>query len=78
MRLFPTLARFDAAYFQAFKCTRKRLIDFPALWAYARRLYALPGVAETVRFDIYRQGYNSPNPNRNPHGIVPAAPAISW
>ena len=78
LRLFPTLARFDVAYFQAFKCTRNRLIDFPALWAYARRIYGLPGVAETVRFDIYRRGYNSPNPNRNPHGIVPAAPAIDW
>jgi len=73
LRLFPTLVRFDAAYVQAFKCARNRLVDFPNLWAYARRLYQRPGYAETVKFDIYRQGYNSPNPNRNPHGIVPVA-----
>lgn len=78
LRLVPTLVRFDAAYFQAFKCSRNRLIDFPHVWAYARRLYHRPGIAQTVRFDIYRQGYNSPSPLRNPHGIVPARPDIDW
>ena len=78
LRLIPTLVRFDVAYVQAFKCARNRLIDFEALWAYARCLYHLPGVADTVRFDIYRAGYNSPNPNRNPLGIVPIAPDIDW
>ncbi|MEM6490556.1 MAG: glutathione S-transferase C-terminal domain-containing protein [Pseudomonadota bacterium] len=78
LRLIPTLVRFDVAYVQAFKCTRNRLSDMPNLWAYARRLYHRPGVADAVRFDIYRQGYNSPSPKRNPHGIVPAAPAIDW
>lgn len=78
LRMIPTLVRFDAAYFQAFKCTRNRLIDFPNLWDYARRLYHRPGVAETVKFDIYRAGYNSPSPKRNPHGIVPVAPLIDW
>lgn len=78
LRMIPTLVRFDAAYFQAFKCSRNRLIDFPRLWLYARQLYWRPGVAETVRFDIYRAGYNSPSPKRNPHGIVPIAPAIDW
>lgn len=78
LRLIPTLVRFDAAYVQAFKCSRNRLVDFPHLWAFARRAYHRPGVADTVRFDIYRQGYNSPSPKRNPHGIVPVAPAIDW
>ncbi|MEM7546329.1 MAG: glutathione S-transferase C-terminal domain-containing protein [Pseudomonadota bacterium] len=78
LRLFPTLARFDVAYHTAFKCTRKRLIDYPELWDYARRIYALPGVKSTVKFDIYRQGYFSPSPKRNPLGIVATAPDISW
>lgn len=78
LRLFPTLVRFDAGYYTAFKCTRNRLIDFPNLWVYARRLYAMPGFARTVKFDIYRRGYNSPNPKRNPLGIVPAAPVQDW
>lgn len=78
LRLFPTLVRFDVGYFTAFKCSRNRLIDFDNLWAYARRLYAMPGFAETVKFDIYRRGYNSPSEKRNPLGIVPIAPAADW
>ncbi len=78
IRLFPTLARFDAAYFGAFKCNLRRLIDYPNLWRYARRFYALDGVAGTVDFDIYRRGYNSPSPKRNPYGIVPLGPDIDW
>jgi putative glutathione S-transferase len=78
IRLFPTLARFDVAYHYAFKCNIRRLMDYPSLWAYAREIHAMPGVAETVRFDIYKQGYFSPSEQRNPLGIVPAGPVIDW
>lgn len=78
LRLFPTLARFDVAYHTAFKCSRRRLIDYPNLWRYARQLHALPRVAETVKFDIYRPGYFSASDKRNPLGIIPVAPDISW
>ena len=78
LRLFPTLARFDVAYHYAFKCNLRRLIDYPALWTYARRIHAMPGVAETVRFEIYKQGYFSPSELRNPLGIVPKGPVIDW
>ncbi len=78
LRLFPTLARFDVAYHGAFKCNKRRLIDYPNLWAYAREIYQMPGVAETVRFEIYKQGYYSPSPLRNPLGIVPLGPDIDW
>ncbi|MEM6619289.1 MAG: glutathione S-transferase C-terminal domain-containing protein [Pseudomonadota bacterium] len=78
LRLFPTLARFDVAYHGAFKCNIRRLVDYPATWAYARRIYALPEVADTVRFDVYKAGYYSPSPQRNPLGIVPLGPEIDW
>lgn len=78
IRLFPTLARFDAAYWSAFKCNLRRLIDYPNLWAYARRFFALPGVAETVKLDIYRRGYHSRSDARNPHGIVPLGPMVDF
>ena len=77
-RLFPTLARFDVAYYGAFKCNLKRLIDYPNLWRYARRLYHYPGIAKTVKFDIYKQGYYSQSDKRNPFGIVPKGPIIDW
>ena len=77
-RLFPTLVRFDAAYYGAFKCNLRRLIDYPNLWAYTRELYHVPGIAETVDVDIYKQGYYSPSPLRNPLGIVPKGPVIDF
>ena len=78
LRLFPTLARFDVAYHYAFKCNIRKLSDYPHLWDYARALYVLPGVAETVRPEIYKQGYFSPSELRNPLGIVPAGPIVDW
>lgn len=77
-RLFPTLVRFDVAYYGAFKCNLKRLVDFPRLWRYARHLYHQPGVAETVKFDLYKYGYYSPSAKRNPLGIIPLGPEIDW
>jgi len=78
LRLFPTLARFDVAYHYAFKCKIRRPSDYRALWAYAREIYQMPGVADTVRFEVYKQGYFSASPLRNPLGIVPAGPEINW
>jgi putative glutathione S-transferase len=56
--LFCTLARFDAAYHSALKCNLRRLVDYPALSAYARRIYELPGVSETVKFDHIMRHYH--------------------
>ncbi|MFT7584402.1 MAG: putative glutathione S-transferase [Cellvibrionaceae bacterium] len=74
LRLFPTLARFDVAYYSAFKCNLRRLADYRSLWPYAREIYQIKGVAETVRFDVYKRGYFSPSKQRNPLGIVPIGP----
>jgi putative glutathione S-transferase len=48
-RLFPTLVRFDVAYFSLFKCNRNRIADFPNLSNYMRELYQLPAIAATVK-----------------------------
>ncbi|MEP3279035.1 MAG: glutathione S-transferase C-terminal domain-containing protein [Stappiaceae bacterium] len=78
LRLFPTLARFDVAYYGAFKCNLRRLTDYEHLWPYAREIFQMPGVAETVNFDIYKRGYYSKSEKRNPLGIVPIGPDINW
>ena len=78
LRLFPTLARFDVAYHYAFKCNLRRLTDYPNLWRYARTIFQMPGVSDTVKFDIYKQGYFSPSELRNPLGIVPKGPLVDW
>ena len=69
-RLFPTLVRFDVAYFSLFKCNRKRIADYPNLLNYMRELYAVPGVAETVKPRYYVMGYYSIT-RVNPTGIIP-------
>jgi putative glutathione S-transferase len=76
-RLFPTLVRFDAAYYGAFKCNRNRLVDFPNLWSYTRALYQWPGVAETVNLDHIKQGYWHIE-SVNPSGIVPLGPRLDF
>ena len=77
-RAFPTLARFDTAYFGAFKCNKRRLMDYPNLWNYTRELYQMPGVAETVRPEIFKRGYYSKSVLRNPHGVVPKGPILDF
>ncbi len=75
VRLFVTLVRFDIAYYGAFKCNKKRISDYPAVSAYLRRLYDLPGIAETVDFDHIKTGYYSLKA-LNPGGIVPKGPEV--
>ncbi|HET6743858.1 MAG TPA: glutathione S-transferase C-terminal domain-containing protein [Kribbella sp.] len=74
IRLFTTLVRFDAVYHGHFKCNRQKLTEFPNLWAYARRLYQLPGFGETVDFDQIKRHYYVTHDNINPTGIVPKGP----
>lgn len=70
-RLFTTLVRFDAVYHGHFKCNRRRIVDYPALRAYTRRLYRWPGVAGTVRLDHIVRHYHFSHDTINPHRIVP-------
>ncbi|MGZ0149312.1 glutathione S-transferase family protein [Kribbella sp. WER1] len=74
VRLFTTLVRFDAVYHGHFKCNRQKLTEFPNLWAYARRLYQLPGFGETVDFDQIKRHYYVTHDTINPTGIVPKGP----
>ena len=69
-RLFPTLARFDVAYFSIFRCNRQRIADFPHLSRYLRELYRVPGIAATVKPRYYVIGYWSVK-KVNPSGIIP-------
>ena len=57
-RLFPTLIRFDPVYHLHFKCNRRRIVDYPNLWAYTRELYQWPGIAGTVNLDHIVRHYH--------------------
>lgn len=77
-RLFTTLARFDLVYHLHFKCNRKRLIDYPNLWAYTRELYQWDGVAETTNFDHIVRHYHYSHDTINPNRIIPINPDLDW
>jgi len=77
-RLFTTLIRFDPVYHLHFKCNRKRLIDYPNLWAYTRELYQWPGVEETVNLPHIVRHYHYSHDSINPHRIVPINPVLDY
>ena len=76
-RLFPTLVRFDVAYFSLFKCNRQRIADFPNLSNYMRELYAVPGIAATVKARYYVINYWSIK-RVNPTGIIPKGTPVDY
>lgn len=74
IRLFPTLARFDAVYHGHFKCNRRKLIEYPALWGYARDLFQTPGFGDTTQFDHIRTHYYYIHQAINPMRVVAVGP----
>ena len=77
-RLFPTLARFDEVYNLHFRCNRRRLVDYPEMWGYARELYQTPGVARTVAMDQIKRHYYTTHDELNPKRIIPVGPGYDW
>ncbi len=59
VRVFVTLARFDAAYHGIFKCNLRRIADYANLSAYLARLAAVPAFRETLSIDHIKRGYYS-------------------
>ncbi|GLZ01673.1 glutathione S-transferase C-terminal domain-containing protein [Actinoplanes sp. NBRC 103695] len=77
VRLFTTLARFDAVYHGHFKCNRQKLAEMPVLWAYARDLFQTPGFGDTIDFVDIKRHYYEVHTNINPTKIVPLGPDLS-
>jgi putative glutathione S-transferase len=77
VRLFTTLARFDAVYHGHFKCNRSKLSELPVLWAYARDLFQTPGFGDTTDFVQIKQHYYIVHTNLNPSQIVPKGPDLT-
>jgi len=78
VRLFTTLVRFDAVYYSHFKCNLRRLVDYPKLWRYTRRIYALPGVKATTDFKQIKEHYYRSMKQINPTQIVPKGPLLDF
>ncbi|MEM6760376.1 MAG: glutathione S-transferase C-terminal domain-containing protein [Pseudomonadota bacterium] len=70
LRLFPTLYRHDPVYYVRMKLNGARILDYPHLWRWLCRVYALPGVADSGSLLHCRQGYFG----RSWNGTVPLGP----
>ena len=70
LRLFPTLYRHDPVYYLRMKLNGAKILDFPHLWRWLCRVYALPGVQCSSLLDHCRQGYFGRTWNRT----VPLGP----
>ncbi|WP_380054790.1 glutathione S-transferase family protein [Falsihalocynthiibacter sp. SS001] len=77
-RLFTTLVRFDPVYHLHFKCNRKRIIDYPNIWAFTRELYQVPNVASTVNMDHIVRHYHYSHDTINPNRIIPINPVLDF
>ena len=70
LRLFPTLYRHDPVYYLRMKLNGARILDYPNLWRWLCRVYALPGVADSSSLVHCRQGYFG----RSWNNVVPLGP----
>jgi putative glutathione S-transferase len=70
LRLFPTLYRHDPVYYTRMKLNGARMLDYPHLWRWLCRVYALPGVAESGSLIHCRQGYFG----RSWNNVIPLGP----
>ena len=75
-RLFCTLIRFDVVYYIHFKCSRRRILDYPNLQGYLADLYQHDGIANTVNFDHIKRHYYMTHADINPMRLVPIGPEL--
>ena len=76
IRLFVTLIRFDAVYFNHFKTNRQHIYEYINLWSFVKLLYNNEQIKPTVKFDEIKDHYFKTHPSINPSGIVPVGPNI--
>ncbi len=72
LRLFPTLYRHDPVYYLRMKLNGAHILDYPNLWRWLCRVYALDGVADAGSLIHCRQGYFG----RSWNGVVPLGPTV--
>ena len=76
IRLIPTLLRFDAVYNIHFKCSLKRVSDYPSISRYVKELYAMPAIKKTTFLDHIIRHYYYSHESINPKRIIPQVPTL--
>lgn len=75
-RLYTTLVRFDPVYHGHFKTNLKRLIEYPHINAYARRLHTQHGVGDVFNLEHAKRHYYESHDMINPTAVVPLGPDV--
>jgi putative glutathione S-transferase len=70
LRLFPTLYRHDPVYYVRMKLNGARILDYPNLWRWLCRVYAIKGVAQSNSLIHCKQGYFG----RSWNNVIPLGP----
>jgi len=77
--IFTPLVRFDGVYNPLFRASRRRLVDYRHLAALTKRIYGVPGVADTVRFDHILTHYHDGDWGvARRRGITPELPQVDF
>ncbi|MFD0635891.1 glutathione S-transferase C-terminal domain-containing protein [Catenulispora yoronensis] len=71
IRLWLSLVRLDIAYPRLLIESLRRPSGFPALWRYARDLYALPAFRQATNFAQIRQNFADNFEHLHPERVVP-------
>ncbi|CAG8757677.1 3706_t:CDS:2, partial [Racocetra persica] len=72
IRLWTTIIRFDPVYHTHFKTNLKSIkCDYPNILRWARQIYKMPKIADTVNMTHIKNHYFRSHKQINPYGIVP-------
>lgn len=77
-RLFTTLVRFDYVYYGAFRCNKRRIVDYPNLWRFLCMLYQMPGIADTIDVWSIKAHYYASGKLLKQARIIPLGPEIDF
>lgn len=79
IRLYVTLSRFDLVFYQKYFVNKKRLVDYPNLWNYAKDLYSIPAFKNNTDFDAMKKRfyYVDHTPFKDFPRLIPKGPDAS-
>lgn len=71
IRAFMTIIRFDEVYSIYFKCSSGNIRDFPNVFEYAKELYQMPQIRETIHMKDIKYHYYTSHASYNAFSVVP-------
>lgn len=71
IRLIPTLLRFDLVYYVHFKCSYKKISEYPNLYRYLKDFYQSTAVNNTTEFEHIKHHYYYSHEDINPFRLIP-------